>query len=104
MPQYRHVLTKGQPHTSDTMSDEPVPETAPKTATDLAIERLTAELEDMKKAHAEQVRQLEDANKSLWAAAHPAPAQVTVPEPSPTQGFDTEKATDAFYKALGRRE
>ena len=76
----------------------------PKTATDLAIEKLTAELEDMKKAHAEQVRQLEEANKSLWAAAHPAPAQVTEPAPTPTQGFDYDKAADAFYKALGHKE
>ena len=76
----------------------------PKTATDLAIEKLTAELEDMKKAHAEQVRQLEDANKSLWAAAHPAPAQVTVPEPSPSAGFDLDKASDAFYNALGKKK
>ena len=76
----------------------------PKTATDLAIEKLTAELEEMKKAHAEQVRQLEEANKGLWAAAHPAPAQITDTDPAPTPGFDTEKATDAFYKALGRRE
>jgi len=74
----------------------------PKTATDLAVEKLTAELEDMKKAHAEQVRQLEDANKSLWAAAHPAPAQVTVPGSSPAQGFDYAKAEDAFYAALGK--
>ena len=74
----------------------------PKTATDLAIERLTAEMEEMKKLHAEQVRQLEDANKSLWAAAHPAPAQVTVPEPSPSAGFDYAKAEDAFYVALGK--
>ena len=84
------------------MSDEPVPENVPKTATDLAIERLTAELEDMKRAHAEQVKQLEEANKSLWAAAHPAPAQVTVPEPSPSAGFDYAKAEDAFYSALGK--
>ena len=84
------------------MSDEPVPENVPKTATDLAIEKLTAELEEMKKAHAEQVRQLEDANKSLWAAAHPAPAQVTVTEPAPNAGFDYVKAEDAFYAALGK--
>ena len=76
----------------------------PKTATDLAIEKLTAELEEMKKQHAEQVRQLEEANKGLWAAAHPAPAQVTDTDPAPTPGFDTEKVEDAFYKALGRRE
>ena len=74
----------------------------PKTATDLAIERLTAELEDMKRAHAEQVKQLEEANKSLWAAAHPAPAQVTVTEPAPNAGFDYAKAEDAFYAALGK--
>ena len=74
----------------------------PKTATDLAIEKLTAELEEMKEAHAEQVRQLEDANKSLWAAAHPAPAQVTVTEPAPNAGFDYVKAEDAFYAALGK--
>ena len=74
----------------------------PKTATDLAIEKLTAELEDMKRAHAEQVKQLEEANKSLWAAAHPAPAQVTVTEPAPNAGFDYVKAEDAFYAALGK--
>ena len=93
---------KGQPLSSDTMSDEPVPET-PKTATDLAIEQLTAELQQLKQQHAEQVKQLEDANRSLWAAAHPAPqGDVTVSEPSPSAGFDFAKAEDAFYAALGR--
>ncbi len=76
----------------------------PKSATDLAIEKLTAELESMKKAHAEQVKALEDANKSLWAAAHPAPAQVTEPNPAPSAGFDFDKATDAFYSALGKKK
>ena len=100
---------KGRPLKVITMSDEPIPETTntsvPKTATDLAIEKLNAELAELKKQHAEQVKQLEDANKSLWAAAHPAPvAQVTDTDPAPTPGFDTEKATDAFYKALGRKE
>ena len=74
----------------------------PKTATDLAIEKLTAELEDMKRTHAEQVKQLEEANKSLWAAAHPAPAQVTESQPAPSPGFDYAKAEDAFYSALGK--
>ena len=95
---------KGQPLiSSDTMSDEqPVPET-PKTATDLAIEQLTAELQQLKQQHAEQVKQLEDANRSLWAAAHPAPqGDVTVSEPSPGAGFDYAKAEDAFYAALGK--
>ena len=94
---------------SDTMTGEPegitIAVETPKTATDLAIEKLNAELAELKKQHAEQVKQLEDANKSLWAAAHPAPvAQVTDTDPAPTPGFDTEKATDAFYKALGRKE
>jgi hypothetical protein len=89
------------------MSDEPIPETTntsvPKTATDLAIEKLSAELAELKKQHAEQVKQLEDANKSLWAAAHPAPvAQVTESQPAPSAGFDFEKAEDAFYSALGK--
>ena len=100
---------KGRPLKVITMSDEPIPETTntsvPKTATDLAIEKLNAELAELKKQHAEQVKQLEDANKSLWAAAHPAPAaQVTVPEPSPSAGFDYDKATDAFYDALGKKK
>ena len=80
---------------------QPAPET-PKTATDLAIEQLTAELNALKQQYAEQVKQLEDANKSLWAAAHPAPEQVTVTEPVPDAGFDYAKAEDAFYAALGK--
>lgn len=76
----------------------------PKSATDLAIEKLTAKIEAMEKSHAEQVKALEDANKSLWAAAHPAPAQVTEPTPAPTPGFDFDKATDAFYSALGKKK
>ncbi len=86
------------------MSDNNMPEGTPeipKSATDLAIEKLTAELEAMKVAHAEQVKTLEDANKSLWAAAHPAPAQVTEPIPAPSAEFDYAKATDAFNRTLG---
>ncbi len=88
---------------SDNNTPEGTPE-IPKSATDLAIEKLTAEFEQMKKAHAEQVKALEDANKSLWAAAHPAPAQVTEPTPAPSAGFDFDKATDAFYSALGKKK
>lgn len=86
---------------SDNNMPEGTPET-PKSATDLAIEKLTAKIEAMEKAHAEQVKALEDANKSLWAAAHPAPAQVTEPNPAPSAEFDFDKASDAFYNTLGK--
>lgn len=90
------------------MSDD-IPQTtnttapvAPKTVTDLKLEELMGKIDAMKESYEAKISELEEANKGLWAAAHPAPAPVTESQPAPSAGFDFEKAEDAFYKALGK--
>lgn len=74
-----------------------------KTAYDLAIEDLQTRLTGMEETYQARIRELEEANKSLWASAHPVVEQSTEPQPS-SVGWDDKKAEAAFYVALGRKE
>ncbi len=92
------------------MSDD-IPQTtnttapvAPKTVTDLKLEELMGKIDAMKESYEAKISELEEANKGLWAAAHPAPAPVTATNPEPAPGFDNDKAVDAFYSALGKKK
>jgi hypothetical protein len=73
-----------------THTEQPV-----KTEQDLRIEALEAKLSAMEKAHAQQVQELTEANRGLWAALHPAqeaqPAPAAAPQPA---------AGDTAYQAL----
>lgn len=84
------------------MTDEPTPTVEPRTASDLAIEKLQERLDAMESSYKQQIADLEAANKSLWAAAHKAPEQDT--EPEPPRGFDYDKAEKAFFQTLGRKD
>lgn len=75
-----------------------------RTAQDLAIEELRAEIAQMRADHAEQVRELQEANRGLWAEAHRVPAQDPAPaEPEP-RAWDRDRALGAFNSALGIKE
>lgn len=84
------------------MTDETPTGEQPKTASDLAIEKLQERLDAMESSYKQQISELEAANKSLWAAAHKAPEQDT--EPEPPRGFDYDKAEKAFFQTLGRKD
>lgn len=88
---------------SDTMTDDVTPTAEqPKSATDLAIEKLQERLDAMESSYKQQNADLESANKSLWAAAHKVSVQDTVAEES--RGFDYDKAEKAFFQTLGRKD
>lgn len=74
-----------------------------KTATDLAIEEIMQRMDSMEASYKQRIADLEEANRGLWAAAHPAPA--ASPDPAPeAPAWDTDKAVDAFRAALGAKE
>lgn len=81
--------------------NEPEP-TQTMTAQDLQIEQLTARLDGLEQAYQDRIRQLEDANRGLWAQLHPA--QPTVPEPEPIAEPTIDRAESALYNALGIKE
>lgn len=74
-----------------------------KTATDLALEELMQRMDSMEASYKQRIADLEEANRGLWATAHPAPA--ASPDPAPeAPAWDTDKAVDAFRSALGAKE
>lgn len=75
--------------------------TEPKTATDVEIENLKKELNDMKTTYEAKLSEYAEANKGLWAELHKAPTEPeaqTVQEP---QGFDVDKAVETFNNCYG---
>lgn len=70
-----------------------------KTAQDLQIEQLTARLDGLEQAYQDRIKQLEDANRGLWAQLHPV--QPTVSEPEPIAEQQNDRAESALYNALG---
>jgi len=75
-----------------THTDQPV-----KTEQDLRIEALEAKLSAMEKAHAQQVQELTEANRGLWAALHP------VQDGQPAAAAASEPAVDTAYQALAAK-
>ena len=70
-----------------------------KTATDLALEKLSARLDALESEN----RELRQANQGLWNALHTAPA-----EPVPTAGATPEPTKDgafeSFQSIIGMKE
>lgn len=72
-----------------------------KSAMDLRMEEMMARMEAMESRYQAQVQELQEANRSLWAAAHPAVGEIASSEPL-SAGWDESKVEQAFYQALGR--
>lgn len=72
-----------------------------RSAMDLRMEEMMARMDAMESRYQAQVRELQEANRSLWAAAHPAVGEIAQSEPA-SAGWDDTKAEAAFYQALGR--
>ena len=72
---------------------------APKSAMDLRMEELSKRLDEIETGYKARIKELEEANSSLWAALHPAPA-------SPSQGAaeGPTSAEKALMDALGLKE
>ena len=71
-----------------TRTTEPV-----KTETDLRVEALEKEIASMKASHEQQVKELSEANRGLWAALHPVQEGQPAPAAGPAPG-------EVAYKVL----
>lgn len=72
-----------------------------KTAADLQIEQLNKRLDSIEATYQARIKELEEANRGLWAQLHPATEMVTVtPEPV-TEQPQEDKAEAALFDALG---
>lgn len=74
-----------------------------KTAADLRMEQMMERMDAIEASYKAQIAELQEANRSLWAAAHPAVEESPVTQPSGA-GWDDAKVEKSFFQALGRRE
>lgn len=68
-----------------------------RTASDLRLEELTKRLDALEAENLE----LREANKGLWAAAHPAPSMMQQPESQVDDRSVSDKAVEVLYTKLG---
>ena len=75
-----------------------------KTAADLQIEQLNKRLDSIEATYQARIKELEEANRGLWAQLHP----VTQPVPEPTvtvpEAPQEDKAEAALFDALGMKK
>lgn len=75
-----------------------------KTAADLQLEKLNARLDSLEASYQARIKELEEANRGLWAQLHPVTETVTVtPEPV-TEQPQEDKAEAALFDALGMKK
>ncbi len=70
---------------------------------DLIIEELKGRLDKIETEYSKKIGDYQKANSELWARLHPAPkeTETPVPDPAPANGWDVDKAVDAYHAALG---
>ena len=85
------------------MAEEPIPEPAPKDERDLIIEDLKARLDKIESDYQIKIGDYQKANSELWARLHPAAkeTETPVPDPAPANGWNVDKAVEAYHAALG---
>lgn len=80
----------------------------PKSAVDMQIEALHKEMNDLREAYENQLKEYATANKELWAELHKAPVQdaVQAPVEADSSGFDMDKAVSVFnaHYGIGKEE
>lgn len=75
-----------------------------KTAADLQIEQLNKRLDSLEATYQARIKELEEANRGLWAQLHPVTETVTAaPEPVVTEPQE-DKAEAALFDALGMKK
>lgn len=75
-----------------------------KTATDLQFEQLNKRLDSIEASYQARIKELEEANRGLWAQLHPVTETVTAaPEPKVTQPQE-DRSEKALFDALGIKE
>ena len=70
---------------------------------DLLIEQLTARLDKIETEYGKKIGDYQKANSELWARLHPAAkeTEIPVPDPAPDNGWNIDKAVEAYHAALG---
>ena len=70
---------------------------------DLIIEQLTARVDKMETEYSKKIGDYQKANAELWAKLHPAAkeTETPVPDPAPANGWNVDKAVEAYHAALG---
>ncbi len=70
---------------------------------DLIIEELKGRLDRIETEYSKKIGDYQKANSELWARLHPAPkeTETPVPDPAPAEGWNVDKAVDAYHAALG---
>ncbi len=75
-----------------------------RSAQDLQIEQLNKRLDSIEATYQARIKELEEANRGLWAQLHP----VTQPVPEPTvtvpEAPQEDKAEAALFDALGMKK
>ena len=75
-----------------------------KTAADLQLEKLNARLDSLEATYQARIKELEEANRGLWAQLHPVVETVT-PAPEPvTEQPQEDRSEKALFDALGIKE
>ena len=83
------------------MTEEPIPEPAPKDERDLIIEDLKARLDKIESDYQIKIGDYQKANAELWARLHPAQQEPASPaQPEPVKD-PYEVMLDSFDSALG---
>ena len=85
------------------MTDETKPEPEMKDERDLIIEDLKKRMEAIETDYKMKIGEYQKANSELWAKLHPAAKETEkpVPDPVPAEGWNVDKAVDAYHAALG---
>lgn len=78
------------------------PDTTPKTAADLALEKMNARFAELESQLLDELKEAREANRQLWAELHPATSVQDPPAvASPDEPSGQDIAMAAFREAFG---
>lgn len=79
--------------------DTPTATSEPKTATDVQLAEIQKQIETMRESYETVIRDLQAANRSLYA--HATGGETVEVAPEEPKGFDVDGAADTCRRALG---
>lgn len=79
--------------------DTPTATSEPKTATDVQLAEIQKQIETMRESYETVIRDLQAANRSLFA--HATGTETVEVAPEEPKGFDVDGAADSCRRALG---
>ena len=75
-----------------------------KTAADLQFEQLNKRLDSIEATYQARIKELEEANRGLWAQLHPVTQPVAESTVTVTEPPQEDKAEAALFDALGMKK